>query len=229
VIEHIDYNNLNYLDITIISLLVILALKGFVNGLIKELFGALGLIGGVVIASHQYTLAAHYIHEKAYPLENQALLNLAGFTAIVFAAWIIGAIVGLIIAYFANKNDKMGLISRLLGLGISGGKYFLLFCVVIVSLLKITLIKDNIAPRLDLNSSVVYPYIDQYGKKVLSFEELQLLQAKNFENSFIVTNKPKSTSKENNTTTAIEESSNKKETNETSPQSNINSIIVKDQ
>jgi membrane protein required for colicin V production len=218
VIENIDYNNLNYLDITIISLIVILAIKGFVNGFLKEFFGAIGLVGGVILASQEYALAAQYIKQNIYPLENQALLHLAGFVAILLASWILASIVGVIVSYFANKNSKMGLVSRLLGLGLSAGKYFILFAVVIVSLLNIALIKENIEPRLDLNTSIVYPYIQEYGNKVVELEEMRVIHAKSFENSFKVKEDTSSTVQDNRTTPE----------NNTTKKSNINSIIVKD-
>lgn len=213
-IENIDYNNLNYLDITIITLIVILAIKGFVNGLIKELFGAIGLVGGVIVASQKYALASQYIHQKIFPLENEALLNLAGFVAIVIAFWIVASLLGIIIAYFANKNSKMGLIGRIMGMGMSTGKYFLLFSVVIVSLLNIALIKDAIEPRLDLNSSIVYPYIEEYGSMALNFKEMQVLNPENFKNSF----------KKSEMTSNASSDINSSESNESS----VNTIIIKD-
>ncbi|MBN2824639.1 MAG: CvpA family protein [Campylobacterales bacterium] len=216
-IEHIDYNNLNYLDITIITLIAILALKGFVNGFIKEFFGAVGLVGGVVIASQHYPMAAKYIHDKAYALENQALLNLAGFIALALAIWVIAAIVGVIVAYFANKNDTMGLISRLAGLGLSAGKYFLLFSVIMLSVLKISLIRDNITPKLDLNTSIVYPYMEQYGNEVLALNEMRVFDSKNFENTLKVIDKKS----KNDTTEIISETNSSTE--------EINTISVQEQ
>lgn len=209
-IEHIDYSTLNYLDVTLIALIAILALKGFVNGFIKEFFGAIGLVGGVIIASEQYALVAQYIYDKAYPLENPALLNLIGFIAIALMIWIIAAIAGIVFAHFANKNSKMGLISRLAGLGLSGGKYFLVFSVLFISLLKITLIRDNVAPKLDLNSSIAYPYMQQYGNELLLLEEMRVFDSTNFQK--------KIENQETNETTTTTQ------TNETNLQ--INTLIV---
>jgi len=209
VIEHIDYSTLNYLDVTLITLIAILGLKGFVNGFIKEFFGVIGLVGGVIVASQQYALAAQYIYSKA-PLENPALLNLIGFIAIALAIWIIVAIVGIVFAYFANKHSKMGLISRLAGLGLSVGKYFLFFSVLFISLLKITLIRDNVAPKLDLNNSIAYPYMEQYGNELLLLEEMRVFDSTNFQK--------KIENQETNETTTTTQA------NETNPQ--INKLIV---
>jgi uncharacterized membrane protein required for colicin V production len=164
----------------------------------------------VIIASEQYALVAQYIYDKAYPLENPALLNLIGFIAIALMIWIIAAIAGIVFAHFANKNSKMGLISRLAGLGLSGGKYFLVFSVLFISLLKITLIRDNVAPKLDLNSSIAYPYMQQNGNELLLLEEMRVFDSTNFQK--------KIENQETNETTTTTQ------TNETNLQ--INTLIV---
>jgi len=221
VIENIDYNNLNYLDITLIALLVILAIKGFVNGLIKELFGAIGLVGGIILASKEHPVVSQYIHQNIYPLDNPALLNLAGFIAILVASWIIASIIGSIVSYFANKNSKMGLIGRLMGMGISGAKYFLLFSIIIVSLLKIALIKDAVEPRLDLNSSITYPYVEEYGEQAIKLDVMRVIQSKSFEESF-KKEKTKSNDKRQESNSTLQEN------NITVKRSDLNAIIVKD-
>ena len=40
-----------WFDIIVIALVLILGVKGIINGLIKETFGLIGLIGGLVVAS----------------------------------------------------------------------------------------------------------------------------------------------------------------------------------
>lgn len=172
----IDYTNLNYLDITIASLVVILSIKGFVNGLLKELFGLLGLIGAIFIASRNSVLVGEYIHNNIYPLDNPILLNLLGFVSLLIIVWSITSIFGEIISKLASRYAKKGLISRILGSIISGGKYFLLFSVVVISLLNITFIKDNSIKFLDLNKSVLYPYISQYGSEIINLKEMQSLK-----------------------------------------------------
>lgn|GEM_PF-100875 len=219
--ENIDYNNLNYLDITLVSLLVILAIKGFVNGFLKELFGVIGLVGGIFLASKEYLQVAQYIDQKISPIENQALLNLTGFVAIAIGFWILSSIVGIIVSYFANKNSKMGLVSRLMGMAMSGGKYALLFAVVIVSLLNIPLIKESVEPRLDLNNSKLYPYIKEYGNEVINLEAMRIVHPKSFENVIQTKEIESVPQKENNIT--AESNSSKSE------KSNMNSIIVTEQ
>ncbi len=211
--EFIDINNLNYLDITIVALIFILSIKGFVNGFLRELFGLLGLIGGIVVASREFSFVAQYIYDKLYPLENMALLNLLGFIIIVLAIWIVSAIVGIIVSAKAHKYRKIGLISRVLGLSMSGGKYFLLFATIFVSLFNIPFIKDNFVDKIDINSSKVYPFVKEYGNLVINLDEIKELDIKS--KDFVLSKEKKSISKDINKTIKP-------------PKPTINSIMVKE-
>ena len=68
---------------------LLLGLKCIVSGLIKEVFGLLGIIGGVFIASKYASQAAEFIQNTFYKIENQSLANFAGFLAILIIFWII--------------------------------------------------------------------------------------------------------------------------------------------
>jgi membrane protein required for colicin V production len=213
--DFIDINSLNYLDVTIIALIVILSIKGFVNGFLREVFGLIGLIGGIIIASKEFGFVAQYIYDKLYPLENMALLNLLGFVIIVLSIWIISSIVGVVISTKAHKYRNIGLISRVLGLSISGGKYFLLFATIFVSLFNIAFIKDNFLDKIDVNNSKVYPFVNKYGHLVINLDEIKELDIK--PKDFLLS-KPK------------EEKSISKDTNISvkPPKPTINSIMVKE-
>jgi membrane protein required for colicin V production len=43
--------DLNYFDIIAAAIILLLGLKGIVNGFFKEIFGLVGIIGGIFIAS----------------------------------------------------------------------------------------------------------------------------------------------------------------------------------
>ncbi|EPD5732334.1 CvpA family protein, partial [Campylobacter jejuni] len=52
--------NFYWFDAFILGFTLLLGLKGIINGLIKEIFGLLGIIGGVFIASKYATQAAEF-------------------------------------------------------------------------------------------------------------------------------------------------------------------------
>ncbi|SHO81033.1 Putative integral membrane protein [hydrothermal vent metagenome] len=176
--EFIDINNLNYLDITIITLVLILSIKGFVNGFLRELFGLIGLIGGIIVASNEFKFVGENIYNRVYPLENIALLNLISFIIIIISIWIVSSIIGIVISTKAHKYRKIGLISRVLGLLMSGGKYFLLFATIFISLFNVPFIKDNLLDKIDINNSKVYPFLNKYGNLVINLDEMKKLNIK---------------------------------------------------
>ena len=44
--------DLNYFDMAVGSIVLLLGLKGLLNGFSKELFGLIGIVGGLFVASH---------------------------------------------------------------------------------------------------------------------------------------------------------------------------------
>ena len=44
-------NSFSYFDLVVGLLIVLVGLKGIVNGFIREVFGLIGIVGGVFIAS----------------------------------------------------------------------------------------------------------------------------------------------------------------------------------
>ena len=41
----------SWFDLVVVALVLVLGIKGLLNGFIKEIFGIIGLIGGVIVAS----------------------------------------------------------------------------------------------------------------------------------------------------------------------------------
>jgi len=81
--ENFSMIDFNYFDITIGAIVLILGIKGFMSGFIKEVFGLVGLVGGVYLASRLATDASAFIDTNFIHIENTALLKLIGFLAIL--------------------------------------------------------------------------------------------------------------------------------------------------
>lgn len=78
----------NYFDAVIASIVIILGIKGMMNGFIKEFFGLVGLVGGVYIAARMAHTAGEFIDKNLYHMENSTVLQLVGFIAILALVWI---------------------------------------------------------------------------------------------------------------------------------------------
>lgn len=159
--------DLNYFDVIIASIIFILGLKGFINGVIKEFFGLLGLIGGVYIASRMSDEAALFIKANFFQMENVAALKLIGFIAILASLWLISIAIGGLFSKLTYASG-LGFINRLLGFIVGGGKYFLIFALIITALSNITLVRDNLEKYVD--DSILYPYLKESGSFLINID-----------------------------------------------------------
>ena len=60
-------------DVVIVSLVLILGIKGVISGLIKEIFGLIGLIGGIVVASRFGIKVGHLISDNIYKMDGYSV------------------------------------------------------------------------------------------------------------------------------------------------------------
>ncbi|XPV54343.1 MAG: CvpA family protein [Halarcobacter ebronensis] len=75
-------------DIIILSITVLLGLKGLMKGFIKEVFGLVGIIGGIFVASRLSENIGGII-APILALENGSTIKLIGFIVGLIGFWII--------------------------------------------------------------------------------------------------------------------------------------------
>ena len=165
--ENFSMVDFNYFDITIGAIVLILGIKGFMNGFIKEVFGLAGLVGGVYFASRFAPTAATFIDKNFLHLENTALLKLFGFLAVLIIVWLSAAILGSILSKLTSASG-LGFINRLFGFIAGGGKYFLIFALIVTALSNITLMKDNLEKY--VQDSVLFPYLKAAGSSMINLD-----------------------------------------------------------
>ena len=78
-----------WFDIIVIALVLILGVKGIINGLIKEAFGLIGLIGGLVVASRFSDVAESFISKNIYKFENPSFLQFVAFIGLWLVFWLV--------------------------------------------------------------------------------------------------------------------------------------------
>ena len=165
--ENFSMIDFNYFDVTISAIVLILGIKGFMNGFIKEVFGLVGLIAGVYFASRLSTDAAAFIDKTFVHMENTALLKLLGFLAILIIVWLSATILGSIFSKLTSASG-LGFLNRFLGFIAGGGKYFLIFALIVTALSNVTLVKDNLEKY--VHTSVLYPYLKAVGSSIIHLD-----------------------------------------------------------
>jgi len=170
--ENFSMTDFNYFDVTIAVIILILGIKGFMQGFIKEVFGLIGLVAGVYFAARLAPEAATLIDTNFIHLENESILRLIGFLAILTIICLSATILGSIFAKLSNQNG-MSVINRIFGFITALGKYFLIFALILTALSNVTLIKDNVGKY--VKDSILYPYLEETGAYLIDLDILPLL------------------------------------------------------
>lgn len=157
----------NYFDITIGAIVLILGLKGFMSGFIKESFGLAGLVGGVYFGSRFAPDAARFIDTNFVHIDNTSILTLLGFLAILGVIWIGATLLGSIFSKLISLSG-LGFLNSLLGFIIGGGKYFIIFSLIITALSNIALVKDKLEAQ--TKESVIFPYLQATGTYLINLD-----------------------------------------------------------
>jgi membrane protein required for colicin V production len=169
--ENFTMVNFNYFDVTVGAIILLLAIKGFMNGVIKEVFGLAGLVGGVYFASRLAGEAATFISKNFVQIEHASLLNGIGFMSILISILLSDTILGAIISKLTSASG-LGFMDRLLGFVAGGGKYFIIFALIVTALSNVTLIKENTQKY--VKDSMLYPLLYKAGSAIIKIDPASL-------------------------------------------------------
>ncbi len=160
-------SDISIFDLIICSLVIILGAKGVINGFIKEIFGLIGIIGGVILAVKFADFGGEYISNNFYKIDSLSAKYFLGFLAILFVFWIICVLIGFLMSKLVNFSG-LGFLDRLLGFLIGSSKIFLVFSIIIVVISQIKILNTNLKPYFD--KSFTYPYLLESGRWLMNFD-----------------------------------------------------------
>ncbi len=160
-------------DIISIALILILGIKGIINGFVKEVFGLMGIIGGIYLASRYALEAGDLIHKHLFAFGNQASLYLFGFIAVLILFWILSIFLGFLISHVLSMSG-LGFLDKLAGFGVGSLKVFFVFSIFAVTLANIEFIKHRITPY--VTKSVMFPIFLEAGNYIVKLDTHQALQ-----------------------------------------------------
>ena len=154
-------------DISVIAVVLLLGIKGIVNGLIKEVFGLIGLIGGIVVASRFANEAGKFISDNVYKFEGDSILFFVGFLSILIAFWTICIGIGMFLSRLAGLSG-LGFLDRAGGFIMGSLKIFLIFAVLAVTISNINVLNSKIEPY--FKDSKLYPVLLSAGKWIMNVD-----------------------------------------------------------
>ena len=153
-------------DIIIVAITFLLGLKGLFRGFIKEVFGLIGIVGGIFVASR----AAKEIGDLIAPvlaLENESSIKLLGFIVGLVGFWIIIYIIGMILSKMSSMSG-LGLIDRIFGFIFGAGKVFLIVSIIVYALSQVTVFKEKM--EANFAKTATYPLLLNVGAYIIKLD-----------------------------------------------------------
>ena len=157
---------ITWFDIIVIAVVVILGIKGVINGLIKEIFGLIGIIGGVIVASRNANLVGEQISLYLYQLSDSAEFFF-GFLLTLIIFWFVCLILGNLLSKML-KMSGLGFVDRLLGFFVGAAKIFLVLAILFAIVSKISVLNQKISPFFE--GSKVYPILLSAGQFIMAMD-----------------------------------------------------------
>ncbi len=159
--------NISIFDMVSLSLILILGIKGVINGFIKEVFGLVGIVGGIFLSSRYAQGAGDLIDTHLYHFENRASLYLIGFIAVLLLFWLLSILAGYIISSLLKMSGLSGL-DKLAGFLVGSMKIFLVFSILVVALSNIEFINSRMEKY--MNNSFMYPIFLETGRYIIKLD-----------------------------------------------------------
>jgi len=153
-------------DMVILGITLVLGLKGLFRGLIKEVFGIVGIIGAIFVASR----AASEIGNLIAPflaLENETTIKLIGFIIALVGFWVIIYVLGVIVSKIFSASG-LGLFDRIFGFVFGAAKVFLIFSVIAYALYQVQSFKKAIDNK--TAGSIVMPHLISTGSYIIKLD-----------------------------------------------------------
>lgn len=161
----------SYFDIVISILVLFLGLKGIINGFFKELFGLLGIIGGIFIASRAGKDVGKFINESVLKFENDAAISFTGFLVTFALFWLFMIGVGIIFKRLSSLSG-LGIFDKILGFIFSASKFFLIAAVIAYALYNIKAMKENLDSI--MKNSSLFPVLVETGSAIMKLDPIEI-------------------------------------------------------
>ena len=154
----------NIFDAIVISITLILAIKGYFSGIIREIAGLIGIGAGLFLGSMYYKSAGAYINESIFKIPNESAINVVGFVAVFIITWMIVILIGMMFSKILQVA-KLGIFDRIGGVIFSAGKFFLIVSVIVTMLSQIEALKNSLEKY--QKDSLMWPIMNKVGQTLI--------------------------------------------------------------
>ncbi len=159
--------NISYLDLIVASLILLLGLKGIINGFFKEFFGMVGIVGGIFVGSNVGPKLGAWVDSLIFHFENDSAIAFTGFIIILATFWLGMTYIGHLFSKLSVRSG-MGPLDKIFGFVLGAGKIFFIFAVIVYALSSVNIIKKSLDPVFE--KSMLYPVLYAVGSVVIQID-----------------------------------------------------------
>jgi len=162
---------ISYFDIVVATIVLLLGLKGILNGFFKELFGLVGIIGGIFIASRIGDTTGEYLNTLIFNFSSPAAVSFLGFLVTLALFWLLMVAVGTIFKKLSTLSG-LGPVDKLMGFVFGSGKFFLIAAVIIHAAYNIQAVRANIDATME--RSILFPILVETGAFIMKIDPVEM-------------------------------------------------------
>ncbi len=159
---------INYFDIVVSIVILFLGLKGIINGFFKEVFGLVGIIGGIFVASRLGDTVGQFLSDLIFKFDNNSAISFTGFLVVLALFWLMMIGIG---AMFKQLSSLSGLgpFDKILGFIFGASKFFFIAAVIAHATYNIKAVKSLIDDT-SLKTSVLFPILVETGSYIMKLD-----------------------------------------------------------
>jgi len=159
--------DINYFDLIAAIIILLLGLKGILNGFFKEFFGLIGIIGGIFVASRAGDSVGQYLSDLIFNFSNHSAISFTGFLVTLALFWALMIAVGYAFKKLSSLSG-LGIFDRILGFVFGASKFFLITAVIAFAVNNVKALK----PTLDsaFSNSILFPVLVETGGFIMKID-----------------------------------------------------------
>ena len=155
---------INYFDLVAAVIILLLGLKGIINGFFKEIFGLVGIIGGIFVASRIGESVGEELNSLIYNFSSPVAVSFLGFLTTLALFWLLMVLVGFIFKKLSSLSG-LGPLDKILGFVLGASKFFLIAAVIAHAVYSIKAVKSTIDSN--MSTSILFPIMVETGAFIM--------------------------------------------------------------
>ena len=163
---------INYFDIVVSIIILFLGLKGILNGFFKEVFGLIGIVGGIFVASRVGNDVGQFLSDLIFKFENTSAINFTGFLVTLAFFWLLMIGVGHLFKKLTSLSG-LGPLDQVFGFIFGASKFFLIAAVIAHAAYNIKALKSVIDDS-TLNTSYLFPILTETGAVIMKIDPVEV-------------------------------------------------------